>query len=102
VIFAAAVCLRGLAGGSPAAGYFSCSAKKSNQKKAAPVRRSFGLPCAARPAGRLRNSRAGAMNFKVSGRFGVLLLQRFERLAQCSPTAPGATPLLGGSQGVTL
>ncbi len=27
------------AGGGPAAGYFSCSAKKSNQKKAAPVRR---------------------------------------------------------------
>ena len=85
------------AGGSPAADYFSCLAKKSNQREKRPdsvsrsagaggalqlcpptligalaavpatgpsangsqlppVRRSFGLPCAARHAGRLRNS----------------------------------------------
>ena len=44
------------AGSGPAAGYFSCFAKKSNQKKATPVRRSCGLPCAARHIGRLRNS----------------------------------------------
>ena len=45
------------AGGSPAAAYFLLSGQEKVSKgKAAPVRRSFGLPCAARHAGRLRNS----------------------------------------------
>ena len=45
------------AGGGPAAGYFLLSGQeKETKEKAAPVRRSFGLPCAARRAGRLRNS----------------------------------------------
>ena len=45
------------AGGCPAASYFSCAAKKSNQKKAAPLPPApSGLPCATRCAGRLRNS----------------------------------------------
>ena len=42
-----------VAGGSPAAGYFSCLAKKSNQKKATPLHRPFGVPCVARATGRL-------------------------------------------------
>ena len=45
------------AGGSPAAAYFLlCGQEKVSKEKAAPVRRSGGLPCAARHAGRLRNS----------------------------------------------
>ena len=72
-----------VAGGSPAASYFSCSAKKSNQKKAAPAHRPCGLPCAARQAGRLRNSPS----------------QKTRGLRQSSPTTPGLTALLGGSQG---
>lgn len=48
-----------LAGGSPAADYFSCAAKKSNQKKAATLRRPSGTHffrgrsggCATRPCG---------------------------------------------------
>ena len=49
------------------------------------VRRSCGLPCAARRAGRLRNSPS----------------QHARGLRQCSPTSPGAAVLLGGSQGET-
>jgi hypothetical protein len=42
------------AGGSPAAGYFLLFAqKKVTKEKGTLARRSFGLPCAARPAGRL-------------------------------------------------
>jgi hypothetical protein len=37
-----------LAGSCPAASHFSCLAKKSNQKKACPLQRPFGLPYAAR------------------------------------------------------
>ena len=33
-----------VAGCSPAAGHFSCVAKKSNPKKATPVCRAFGVP----------------------------------------------------------
>jgi hypothetical protein len=45
------------AGGSPAAGDFLLLAqKKVTKENGTLVRRSFGLPCAARPAGRLRNS----------------------------------------------
>jgi hypothetical protein len=45
------------AGGSPAAGYFLlCGQKKVTKEKAALLRRPCGLPCVARPAGRLRNS----------------------------------------------
>jgi len=60
------------AGGSPAAGYFSCSAKKSNQKKAAPAHRPCGLPCAARQAGGLppRVTSFGARNSPSQKREG--------------------------------
>jgi len=47
------------AGGSPAAGHFSCAAKKSNQKKAAPgcrAPRSRGNPALPDSMRRLRNS----------------------------------------------
>jgi hypothetical protein len=37
-----ALCTSLLAGGSPAASHFSCLAKKSNQKKATPLRHPFG------------------------------------------------------------
>ena len=44
-------------GGSPAAAYFLLiGQEKVSKEKAAPVRRSCGLPCAARHSGRLRNS----------------------------------------------
>ena len=65
-----------IAGGSPAADYLSCFAKKGNPKKATPIHRPFGVPCAARQTGRLRNSRYA--------------------LRQCSPTTPGLSVLLGG------
>ena len=46
-----------VAGGSPAAAYFLLSGQeKVGKENAAPVRRSCGLPCAARRVGRLRNS----------------------------------------------
>jgi hypothetical protein len=66
-------------GGSPTASYFSCLAKKSNQKKSPPVCRAFGVPCVARLVRRLRNSPYG--------------------LRQSSPTTPDQPPLLGGAQG---
>ena len=71
------------AGGSPAASYFSCSAKKSNQKKAAPVHRPSGPLCCS-------PSRAAAELALAAARQG---------LRQSSPTAPGLAALLGGSQG---
>ena len=67
------------AGGSPAASHFSCLAKKSNQKKSPPVCRRFAVPCVARLARRLRNSRYA--------------------LKQSSPTSPDPPALLGGAQG---
>jgi hypothetical protein len=65
-----------IAGGSPAADHLSCFAKKRNRKKATPIHHPYGVPCAARQAGRLRNSRFA--------------------LRQSSPTAPGLAALLGG------
>jgi hypothetical protein len=67
------------AGGSPAASYFSCLAKKSNQKKSPPVYRPCGVPCVAQLVRRLRNSHCV---FK-----------------QSSPTSPDQPALLGGAQG---
>jgi len=64
------------AGGSPAAGYFSCAAKKSNQKKAAPgvaplVR---GAPVLPASMWRLRNSTwRGAHNAPHCGTRTVLV-----------------------------
>ena len=49
--------------------------------KSHPVRRLFGVPCIARQAERLRNSRWA--------------------LGQCSPTTLGLAALLGGSEGRT-
>jgi len=67
------------AGVSPAASYFSCLTKKSNQKKSPPVCRRFAVPCVARLVRRLRNSRYA--------------------LRQSSPTTPDQSALLGGAQG---
>ena len=50
--------LLGFAGGSPAATYLSCAAKKGRPKKAAPLSRPFGVPCVTRIDRRLRNSPA--------------------------------------------
>jgi len=78
------------AGGSPAAGYFSCAAKQSNQKKAAPVSRPFsGVTlrrlswqggCGTRP-GEMHTTHLTA------------------GLAQSSPTPPCQAELLGASHG---
>ena len=79
-ILAWRLCRRKFAGGSPAAGYLSCLAKKGNPKKAPPVCRRCAVPCVARPVRRLRNSRCA--------------------LRQSSPTSPDRPPLLGGAQGI--
>ena len=69
-----------IAGGSPAAGDFLLRRqKKVTKENATPVRCPFGVPCAARTSGRLRNSRFA--------------------LRQCSPTAPARAALLGSSHG---
>ena len=69
------------AGGSPAAGNFLLRRqKKVTKENATPVRCSFGVPCAARPSGRLCNSRSA--------------------LRQCSPSSPACVALLGSSQGI--
>ena len=73
-----------LAGGSPAAGYFSCFAKKSNQKKATP-----GSPVLRTPL-RCSPRRAAAE---------LALAMELRGLRQSSPTAPDTAALLGGSQG---
>ena len=72
------------AGGGPAAGYFSCLAKKSNQKKATP-----GSPVLW-TALRCSLLRAAAE---------LALVKKRQGLKQSSPTFPGVAPLLGGSQG---
>jgi hypothetical protein len=72
------------AGGCPAANYFSCLAKKSNQKKSPPVYRPCGVPCVARLTRRLRNSHDPL---------------RVHVLKQPSPKSPDQPPLLGGAQG---
>ena len=56
-----------IAGGSPAAVYLSCFAKKGKPKKATPIHRPFGGPYAARQAGRLRNSRLRAQTVLADG-----------------------------------
>ena len=68
------------AGGSPAAGIFLLLAqKKGTKENGTPFRRPCGVPCIARPAGRLRNSAYG--------------------LRQSSPTSPGSASLLGDGRG---
>jgi hypothetical protein len=61
------------AGGCPAASYFSCLAKKSNQKKSPPVCRRFAVPLISRKQAGLRNSTS---RLRRSG------------LEQCSPETP--------------
>src|ERR1043166_6254147 len=82
------VCVRTkskVAGGSPAAGYFSCAAKRSNQEKAAPA--------APPPAG-------GALRYSKSRGAAALPLAKDTRgLRQSSPTTPGSSALLGGTEG---
>ena len=73
------------AGGSPAATYFSCFAKKSKQKKATPGE----TPPDGGPL-RYSTRRAAAELALVAKRQG---------LRQSSPTPPGAFALLGVSQG---
>ena len=62
---------------------FLACPSKSNQKERHPAyrpqQRTLGVPCVARHAGRLRNSRYA--------------------LRQSSPTSPGMAALLGGAQG---
>ena len=62
---------------------FLACPSKSNQKERHPAyrpqQRTLGVPCVARHAGRLRNSRYA--------------------LRQSSPTPPGMAALLGGAQG---
>jgi hypothetical protein len=72
------------AGGSPAAGHFSCAAKKSNQKKAAPGSPSLRAPL------RYSTRRAAAE---------LALAKNLRGLRQSSPISPGASALLSGSQG---
>src|SRR3990172_11847645 len=67
------------AGGSPAASYLSCLAKKGNPKKSPPVCRRFAVPCVARPVRLLRNSHCV--------------------LRQSSQKPPDLPALLGGAQG---
>ncbi|MBX9904349.1 MAG: hypothetical protein K2Y31_08340 [Burkholderiales bacterium] len=77
------------AGGSPAAGNFLLLAqKKVTKEKGTLVRRSFGLPCVARAAGRLRNSRT----LSISGYWlgcerlvALELLRARTVLADCLP-----------------
>jgi hypothetical protein len=56
------------AGGSPAAGDFLLLAqKKVTKEKGTLLSRPFGVPCVARAAGRLRNSRDASIYFDVVG-----------------------------------
>ena len=73
-----------VAGGSPAAGHFSCSAKKSNQKKAAPGSPALRAPLRCSPC---RAAAELALAIPLRG------------LRQSSPTPPVSAALLGGSQG---
>src|ERR1043166_3948563 len=85
------VCVRTkskVAGGSPAAGYFSCAAKRSNQEKAAPA--------APPPDG-------GTLRYSKSRAAAQLGLARSARgLRQSSPKSPGSSALLGGTEGEPL
>ena len=64
---------------------FSCLPKKRvTKKKGTPCTAPARVPCVARQAGRLRNSREPL---------------RGHALRQCSPTAPGLAALLGGAAG---
>ena len=72
--------MRYCVGGGPTAGDFLLfRQKKVTKEKATPVRCPFGVPCAARTSGRLRNSRFA--------------------LRQYSPTSLARAALLGSSQG---
>ena len=72
------------AGGWPAASHFSCAAKKSNQKKAAPGSPALRAPLRCSPC---RAAAELALAIPLRG------------LRQSSPTSPGIAALLGGSQG---
>jgi hypothetical protein len=65
------------AGGSPAAGHFLlCGQKKVTKENAALPSRPFGVPCVARAAGRLRNSRTCSIYGYWVGREFVVMLAR--------------------------
>src|SRR5262245_26607111 len=78
-----------LAGGSPAAGPFSCAAKKRNQKKAAPGVAALRAPlcCLTRRGGGTRPGEAHTTCLAAG-------------LEQSSPTSPRRVELLGAPQGV--
>jgi hypothetical protein len=71
------------AGGSPAASHFFCFAKKSNQKKATPLHRPFGVP-------KISHQQRAARKLVARGGFiakgGILC----SPLKQCERTAPVA------------
>jgi hypothetical protein len=102
-----------IAWGSPAAVYLSCFAKKGKptrkgcprrtlcaahrsrrEKKATPIHRPYGVPCAARQAGRL--SHKGTPTFYPLKRMKDRMHNSRCALRQCSPTSPGLAALLGG------
>ena len=65
------------AGGSPAASHFLLlRQEKVTKEKATLLSRLFGLPCVARPAGRLRNSRTRSVSGYWFGRELLLALSR--------------------------
>ena len=86
-------CNHRLAGGSPAADYFSCSAKKSNQKKAAPAEPVL------RTSLRCSRDRAAATQGDFLRGAQLALTAARQGLRQSSPTTPGRAALLGGSEG---
>ncbi len=88
--------LRGclIAGGSPAAGYFILLAQNKVTKQGTPSTAPYGVPCAARQAGRL--SHKGTPTFYPLKRMKDRMHNSRFALRQCSPTAPGLPVLLGG------
>ena len=83
-----------LAGGSPAADYFSCAAKKSNQKKAAQVSRLLFEEVTLRCL-----TRRGDCATRPGKAHTTCLPMGLE---QCSSTTPHRVELLGASYGVKL
>ena len=77
------------AGGSPAASYFSCAAKKSNQKKAAPVSRACAFPVLLDEPGGC-GTRSRYEKTRIERARAQTVLAEF----------PDPPALLGGSQGV--